>query len=473
VVDPAAVVPVNAPERGDQRPDPALPDDGLDAEAVRTLLEQYAADDVDWRGGRGWSLVYDSPAWHQEIVRDAAAQFADENALSHTAFPSAARFESGVVAMVASVVSPAVPAYGLFASGGTESTMIAMKGYRDSGTPGRRTIVAPATAHPAFGKAAAYLGLDVTTVPVDENGASPTEAILAAVDEHTLVVALSAPCYPFGVVDPIAEVAAALAGRGVGLHVDAALGGLFLPFLTPDTERRIRFGIDVPGVTSVAVDLHKYGYAAKGASVVLFSTPELRHAAYHVSLGWPGGAYASSGVLGTRPVGTSAAAFAAMASLGRNGYRRLVSEIMRTTARLQSGITECGFRVIGDPPMSVFAVTSSEISVPGVARRLQERGWWIDTQVDPPSIHFGVFPRHAQVAEVWVLLGHTGTRLHVQVADQGTGFDPLQVPAGSSSGLSGMRERAALLNGVLTVDSQPGAGTRLVAELPICETPGE
>jgi glutamate/tyrosine decarboxylase-like PLP-dependent enzyme len=376
-----------------------LPDDGLDADALRKLMEKFAADDVDWRAGRGWSLVYDSPAWHQQIVRDAAARFADENALSHTAFPSAAHFESGVVAMVASVVSPDVPAFGVFASGGTESTMIAMKAYRDHAAGGRRKIVVPATAHPAFGKAAAYLGLDITTVPVDASGLAPPEAILAAVDDGTLVVGLSAPCYPFGVVDPIAEVGAALEGRGVGLHIDAALGGLFLPFLGPDDDTRLRFGIDVPGVTSVAVDLHKYGYAAKGASVVLFATAELRHAAYHVSLGWPGGAYASSGVLGTRSVGTSASAFVAMAALGRNGYRGLVQDVMRTAATMQAGITRCGFEVIGAPPMSVFAVTSSEYSVPGVARHLQERGWWIDTQADPPAIHFGVFPRHALVVD--------------------------------------------------------------------------
>jgi sphinganine-1-phosphate aldolase len=394
VVEPDALVSANGGNSEMQ-----LSEEGLTSDAVRGLMDEWAAHDVDWRGGRGWSLVYDSPSWHQEVVREAAARFFDENALSHTAFPSAARFESAVVKMVASVVAPDVPAFGVFASGGTESTMIAMKAYRDHARGDRRKIVVPVTAHPAFGKAAAYLGLDLVAVPVDANGSPEPDRIVDAVDDQTLVVGLSAPCYPFGVVDPIVEIAAEMQRRGIGVHVDAALGGLFLPFLTRSDGSTPRFGIDVSGVTSVAVDLHKYGYAAKGASVVLFSTPELRHAAYYVSLGWPGGAYASSGVLGTRSVGTSAAAFAAMATLGRSGYRSLVADVMRTTSALQTGIARCGFTLVGEPPMSVFAGTSGEYSVPGVARRLQERGWWVDTQLEPPAIHFGVFPRHSQVVE--------------------------------------------------------------------------
>jgi glutamate/tyrosine decarboxylase-like PLP-dependent enzyme len=396
-----------------------LPDAGIAPDLLRRTIDQYAADDVAWRQGRSWSLMYDSPQWHSDLVREAAARFANENALSHTAFPSAARFESDVISMVASVVSPDVLSYGLFTSGGTESTMVAMKAYRDAARRPRGAIVIPVTAHPAFGKAAAYLGLDLVTVAVGDDGLPDPDAIARAVDERTVVVGLSAPCYPFGVVDPIAEVAAQVAPREVGVHVDAALGGMFLPFLDAAGSIVPHFGVDISGVTSVAVDVHKYGYGAKGASVVLFANPELRHAAYHVSVGWPGGAYASSGVLGTRSVGAAAGAFAALATLGRAGYRLLVADVMRTTRSMQQGMCErLPLRLVGDPGMSVFAVTSSDVSVPAVAHGLQRRGWWIDVQAQPPSMHFIVFPRHAAVLDRF--LDDVGAAIH----DVGSGPEP-------------------------------------------------
>jgi glutamate/tyrosine decarboxylase-like PLP-dependent enzyme len=374
-----------------------LPDQGLPPEEVRARLGAYAADDVDWRGGRSWSLVYDSPAWHTALVEEAAARFAHENALSHSAFPSTARFESEVIAMVASVVAPGAPSYGVFTSGGTESLMVAVKAYRDA--TGRSELVLPVTAHPGYWKAAAYLGLTTRLVPVGPDGLPGVAELLASTGPDTALVGLSAPCFPFGVVDPVEEVAAACAERGIGVHVDAAMGGLFLPFLPAAGGPAIRFGTDVPGVTSVSVDLHKYGYGAKGASVVLFAGRELRHHAYYVATGWPGGAYAASGVVGTRPVGAAAAAWAAVASLGAAGYRELVRGVMETARRLQDGMTAAGLTVVGKPPMGVFAVTAEHLDVMAVAGGLQRRGWWIDTQDDPPALHFVVFPRHAAVAD--------------------------------------------------------------------------
>src|SRR5690606_29055503 len=338
-----------------------LPDEGLPPEEVRARLGAYAADDVDWRGGRSWSLVYDSPAWHTALVEEAAARFLHENALSHSAFPSAARFESEVVSMVASVVAPGAASYGVFTTGGTESLMVAVKAYRDA--TGRSELVLPVTAHPGYGKAAAYLGLTTRLVPVGPDGLPGVAELLASTGPDTALVGLSAPCFPFGVVDPVEEVAAACAERGIGVHVDAAMGGLFLPFLPAAGGPAIRFGTDVPGVTSVSVDLHKYGYGAKGASVVLFAGRELRHHAYYVATGWPGGAYAASGVVGTRPVGAAAAAWAAVASLGAAGYRELVRGVMETARRLQDGMTAAGLTVVGKPPMGVFAVTAEHLDV--------------------------------------------------------------------------------------------------------------
>lgn len=374
-----------------------LPERGLSPHEVRTAWTEASAGDVDWRGGRSWSLVYDSPDWHQDLVDEAAARFAHENALSASAFPSTQHFESEVVAMVASVVAPQSPAYGVFTTGGTESIMVAMKGYRDAGRG--RTLVMPVTAHPGFWKAADYLGLELTLVPVGADGLPDVAELLAAAGPDTAAICLSAPCFPYGVVDPVAEVAEQAAARGIGVHVDAAMGGLFLPFLDAAGVRPPQFGLDVPGVTSVSVDLHKYGYGAKGASVLLFGEPELRHASYFVSTGWPGGAYAASGVVGTRPVGAAAAAWTAMRALGRSGYAELVAQVMGTARAIQAGLVEHGFQVLGEPPMGVFAAAHPEISVPALAGAMGERGWWIDTQEEPSSLHFVTFPRHAAVLD--------------------------------------------------------------------------
>ncbi len=404
-----------------------LPDTGLSPDLVRAQLGAHAADDVDWRGGRGWSLVYDSPGWHTELVQEAAARFAAENALSHSAFPSTARFESEVVSMTASVVAPGRPSYGVFTSGGTESLMTAVKAYRDAPGRGRDELVLPVTAHPGYWKAADYLGLRLRLVPIGADGLPDVDELAAVIGDRTALVGLSAPCFPFGVVDPVEQVAALAAERGVGVHVDAAMGGLFLPFLDAAGAQPPRFGLDVPGVTSVSVDLHKYGYGAKGASVLLFAEPELRHAAYYVSTGWPGGAYAASAVLGTRSVGPAAAAWAAMSALGRDGYRRLVAEVMATARRMQRGIVETTpFRVLGEPPMGVFAVTSEEVSVPAVAQGLDKRGWWVDTQDDPSALHFVVFPRHGAVVDAFL------SDLQSAVADAAHTAD---APAGSSYGV--------------------------------------
>jgi glutamate/tyrosine decarboxylase-like PLP-dependent enzyme len=379
-----------------------LPAEGFAPDAVLELLRSFGRDDVDWRNGRGFSLVYDSPAWHEQLVEQATTMFSRENALSHAAFPSAARFEASVIAMVASVLAPHVPAYGIFASGGTESTMIALKAYRDHRRVETPNVVVPETAHPAFSKASAYLGLQVIEIPVGTDGCVAPDDVDAAVDGSTVAVGLSAPCYPFGTVDPVCEIAGRMAERHVGVHVDAALGGFFLPFLDRAGEEA-GFALDVPGVTSVGVDLHKYGYAAKGASVLLFADADLRHAAYHVSTTWIGGAYAASGVLGTRSVGAAAGAFAALTALGQSGYRRLAADVMAVTRELQAALGEvAGLWPVGEPPMSVFAAAGEPATVHALASGLGRRGWWVDGQSRPPALHFIVFPRHTHVLGAFV-----------------------------------------------------------------------
>ncbi len=373
-----------------------LPEQGLPVDEVLRRVEQAAAADLPWREGLGWSLVYNAGEDHMSLVEAAGARYADANGLSHSAFPSLAHFESEVLEMVASIVHPATTSHGIFTTGGTESILLAVKAYRDARGEGRTTIVVPRTAHPAFGKAAQLLGLRTRVVEVDASRRADPGALAAAICDDTLVVGVSAPNFPFGVVDPVAPIAAAAAERGVGVHVDAAVGGLFLPFVDGFGKP---FGLDVPGVTSVSVDLHKYGYGLKGASALMFATKELRHGAYFLDTGWPGGSLASASVTGTRSGRAAAGAYASLLRLGHCGLRATVQEIMATTGRLVRGLGALGITPVTEPDMSVFAAGCESIDIRAVARGLQQRGWWMDVQSDPDALHFVVMHRHAAIVD--------------------------------------------------------------------------
>lgn len=373
-----------------------LPAIGLSDDEVMARIVAAGADDLPWREGLGWSLVYGAGPEHSDLVEQAGARYAEANGLSHSAFPSIAHFESEVITMVSSVVQPGTTSYGVFTTGGTESILLAMKAYRDTGDGRRDEIVVPRTAHPAFAKAAQLLGLTIRIAPVGESRRVDPDAIAAAIGERTLVVGVSAPNFPYGVVDPVADVAGVAAQHGVGVHVDAAVGGLFLPFVdgwsTP-------FGLDVPGVTSVSVDLHKYGYGPKGASTLMFATNELRHGAYYLDTGWPGGSLASASIAGTRSGRASAGAYASLIRLGEAGLRDRVARIMATTGTLVAGLRELGLTPVAEPDMSVVATRSDRLDINQLAAGLQSKGWWMDTQTDPPALHFVVMHRHAAIVE--------------------------------------------------------------------------
>jgi glutamate/tyrosine decarboxylase-like PLP-dependent enzyme len=373
-----------------------LPSNGLPDAEVLARIKDAGSRDLPWRDGLGWSLVYDMSPDHAALIAAAESSYAEANALSHSAFPSVSRFESEVLAMVGSVVSPGAASYGVFTSGGTESILLALKAYRDSTAGSQNEVVVPHTAHPAFGKAAQLLGLDIRVVDVDAGGRVDPAALEAATGPRTMVIGVSAPNFPFGVVDPVEAVAKFAGRRGIGVHVDAALGGLFLPFV--DTWSG-RFGLDVPGVTSVSADLHKYGYAPKGASALMFGSRELRHASYYVDADWPGGSFASASTAGTRSGRISAGAYASLLSLGHSGLRQRVADVMSTTRRLIDGLRPLGLTPVAEPDMSVVAVASDLLDVRAVAAALQARGWWMDVQPDPVALHFVVMPRHARIVD--------------------------------------------------------------------------
>jgi glutamate/tyrosine decarboxylase-like PLP-dependent enzyme len=249
-------------------------------------------------------------------------------------------------------------------------------------------------------KAAHYLDLEWTQLPLGDDLRTRADALAGAISDDTVLAVGSAPAFPYGMIDPIPEMAAIAQQAGVPFHVDACLGGLLLPFLEKLGYELPSWDFRVPGVTSISADLHKYGYAIKGASVVLHRPKSnLRYQVFQFA-DWPGGIYGTQAFLGTKPAAPIAAAWAVLHYLGEEGYLRLARETMDATARLIAGISALdGVHVWGQPDMSVVAIGSQTHDIFAVGDALNARGWHFDRQEGPPALHLMASPRHALVVD--------------------------------------------------------------------------
>ncbi|WP_017604374.1 pyridoxal phosphate-dependent decarboxylase family protein [Nocardiopsis alkaliphila] len=373
-------------------PEP-LPEEGRSTDELLAELSRLREGDLPVREGKVAAYVYDPGRPEvREAGHRAYMEMVEVNGLDPTAFPSTVALERRVVAAVASALGGNESTPGIFTSGGTESIMLAVKAARDTRpTSGRGRIVLPITAHPAFHKAAHYLGLETVSVPVDPRTlrADPT-AMARALDHDTVLVVASAPSYPHGVIDPVREIAALAAEHGVPCHVDACVGGWVLPWLDGVPP----FDLSVPGVTSLSCDLHKYGYAPKGASVLLFRDAELRRGAYYASADWPGYTVINSTVQSSKGAGPLAGAWATLMALGATGYRELAADAMAAARRLREGIERVPeLRVLGEPdaPLVALASDDPELDVFVLGDRVAEQGWFLQPQLSyagiPPNLH--------------------------------------------------------------------------------------
>ena len=382
-----------------------LPPQGASKAPVLAAMNQARDRDVRWRQGKAFSLVFHAGDDVSGVLKDAYAMFFSENGLNPTAFPSLRKFETEVVAMTASLLGSRGQVVGNMTTGGTESILMAVLAAREWARARRPQVavpemVLPQTAHPAFDKAAHYFGDQAVRVPVGHDFRADLDAVRAALTTSTVLLVGSAPSYPQGVVDPIAGLAQLAADRGILCHVDACVGGMMLPFVGRLGYPVPPFDFDVPGVTSLSVDLHKYGYAAKGASVILYRDRALRRHQLFATADWPGGIYASPTMTGTRPGGAIAAAWAVMHYLGQEGYLDLARTVMRTAVKLRDGINAtAGLRVLGTPEMSVMAIAAERDNVYEIGDEMSLRGWHLDRQHFPASLHLTVNYAHAQVAE--------------------------------------------------------------------------
>lgn len=377
----------------------AFPDTPRSREEVLASLTDHRARDLV-SDGRAFAFVYDAGEEARDLARAAFAACMTINGLDPTAYPSARRIENAVVAACLELLRAPAGAVGTATAGGTESVILAVKSARDYMRAHRPHVtrpkmLLPETAHACFHKAAHYLGVEVVTVEVDpETFRARVDDARAKMTDDVILVVGSAPSYAHGVIDPIAELAALAREHGALMHVDACVGGCVLPFMREAGVDVPPFDFEVEGVTSLSMDLHKYGFAPKGVSILLQRRRDLRDAQYYACAEWTGYSIVNSTVLGSKSVAALGAAYALMHHLGREGYRERAQQMWSATERLVAAIdaTE-GVRVLGRPEMSLFAFTTEEGDVFELADRLTERGFYVQ-----PTYAYGSSPSHIHLS---------------------------------------------------------------------------
>jgi sphinganine-1-phosphate aldolase len=383
---------------------------GRAADDVLADLDALTVDDGDFAGGKVFGLVFHAGHDVEEVARKAHDRFVWHNALNPDVFPSLRRMTSEIVASMAWLLSGGAvgaggvePPVGFLTSGGTESILMAVKTAKARAAlgPGRGNVVLPASAHAAFAKGCEYFGLEERRVPVDGSWRADADAMADACDDDTVLLVASAPQYPQGVIDPVADVAAVAADREVNCHVDACMGGLVLPFMERAGSLRsdaVPWDFRVPGVTTISADIHKYGYVPKGISVILHRDKASRSRQTFTTDNWLGGSYGSSGILGTKPGGPIAAGWAVFQYLGVDGFERLVGQAVGARARMEAGVRAVpGLTVLGQPDATLLAISGDDadgaaLDPFAVDVALTARGWRLDRQGPPDSLHATVTP---------------------------------------------------------------------------------
>jgi glutamate/tyrosine decarboxylase-like PLP-dependent enzyme len=387
----------------------SMPEKGSSWAEVRAALVDAGRDDVNWRDARTAVYVFNPGEDVMQVAKDAYALYQSENGLGMAAFPSIKSMEDDVVSMGLRLLNGPDEACGNMTSGGTESIMLAVKACRDQAAAAGRDvlggrIVVPRSAHPAFDKAARYLGLEVVRVPVAKDFTADVEAMAAAIDAKTLMLVGSAPCFPYGVMDPIAQLGEVAEAHDVWLHVDACVGGYFAPFARMNGIELPEFDFSVPAVRSMSADLHKYGYAAKGASTIFHRSQAQRDFQGFSFDDWPAGGMTTPTLAGTRPGGAFASAWAVMHYLGVEGYREKTRLVTDTRVKLMSAIDAIdGLHTFGDPQLGLFAFGAERANIFAIWGRLKAKGWFTGVITEPKGIQLMLSPAHAAVADDYLV----------------------------------------------------------------------
>ncbi|MDC7125945.1 MAG: aspartate aminotransferase family protein [Spirochaetales bacterium] len=384
-----------------------IPENGRNRDEILRDLKDFKKNDPAYKSLKTWSLVYYLGEEHNDFLTDAYKEYLSTNGLNPTVFKSLKRLETEVIQMTASLLHGDRNVCGVVTSGGTESCLLPVKTYRDMARAKkpwikRPEMIIPVTAHVAWEKAAEYFGVKAVHAPLDKNYRVDVKAVKKLINRRTIMLLGSAPEYPHGIIDPIEELSELAVANKIPLHVDACVGGYILPFIEKLGYELPKWDYRVPGVTSISADTHKYGFAAKGASTITYRNVDYFKYQLFVHENWPGGVFASPALLGTRPGGAYAAAWAAMQAMGINGYKKYTQDTINAAQALIKGINEIPeLHVIGNPQASLFSYNSpnNDVNIFAVGDQMEERGWQLDRLQFPEALHAMVTPLHLDVVD--------------------------------------------------------------------------
>ncbi|XP_077469697.1 sphingosine-1-phosphate lyase 1 isoform X2 [Stigmatopora argus] len=379
-----------------------LPSRGLSQKQVLEKISEYQTlNEVKWQSGCVSGAVYWGDDALTKLLVKVYGDFAWSNPLHPDIFPGVRKMEAEVVRMACTLFNGGPNSCGTVTSGGTESILMACKAYRDMAYErGVKypEILAPVSVHAAFDKAAHYFGMKLVHVPLNKSTMQvDVKAMKRAINKNTAMLVCSAPQFPHGIIDPIEEVAKLAVRYRLPLHVDACLGGFLIVFMAKAGHPLAPFDFRVNGVTSISADTHKYGYAPKGSSVVLYSDKKYRHYQYFVAPDWQGGIYASPSIAGSRPGGIVAACWATMMHMGENGYVEATRKIITVARKIKTEVRKMeGVFVFGNPEISVVAIGSNDFDIFRLSNALTSKGWNLNTLQYPSSIHICCTVLHTQ-----------------------------------------------------------------------------
>ncbi|XP_034830192.1 sphingosine-1-phosphate lyase [Maniola hyperantus] len=379
-----------------------LPEDGFSAEQVAEEVRQHLVlGAYDWKGGNVSGAVYHVNEDISNVACEAYALTAYTNPLHADVFPGINKMEAEIVRMTVNLFNGDEECCGTVTTGGTESIMMACKAFRDLAYSKGITnpqMVLPSTAHTAFDKAAQYLGIGIVTVPVSSDTYTvDLDAVQKAIGRRTCMIVGSAPNFPYGTMDDIKALSDIAVEYDVPLHVDACLGGFIAAFMPRAGHDVPLFDFRLPGVASISADTHKYGYAPKGTSVIVYRKPQYRHCQYTVSTEWPGGVYGSPTVNGSRAGGLIAACWATLMFVGHSRYVAMADEVISTARYIEAGLRKIeGLFIFGKPATTVVAFGSRRFDIFKLADELHKKGWSLNTLQFPSGIHIAVTHAHTR-----------------------------------------------------------------------------
>ena len=388
----------------------SMPKHGQAWPELKTEMINRGSGDAKWREGKTAVYVFNAGEDVARVQKEAYTLYMSENGLGPAAFPSLKQMEDEVIGMGLSLLHAPETGVGSITSGGTDSITMAIKAARDyhrskhpSPAIQKLNIVAPFSAHPAFDKAAQMMDLELRRIACGPNLLADPAAMSAAIDANTMMIVGSAPCFPYGLIDPIEALGQIAERENKWLHVDACVGGYIAPFVRMNGADIKPFDFEVNGVSSMSADLHKYGYCAKGASSVLFRSEDLMAHMIFDCDGWPGGRMITPTLSGTRPGGAISAAWAVMNYLGIEGYKSKQKMVTDARETIEEGVKALGFEILGTPQVGIVALSHPTENVFAVYKQMYKRGWFTSLTTEPRSLHLMLSPFHAEVTDIYLM----------------------------------------------------------------------